>query len=118
VVWAAWHLPLFFVIRSYRDLGIAMLPGFLFGLACGAIILTWLVNRSGSILMVALWHGSYNLVSGIVAARGMVAALVSVLVMVQAIVLVALDVRARRAGQPSPLGPSPAPAVAPGGSRR
>ncbi len=106
VVWALWHLPLFFILETYRGLGVAVIPGFFLGLACGAVVLTWLYNRSGgSILIVALWHGTYNMASGTVAARGVVAAIVSTLVSVQAIALVALDLRARRRGERSPLGP-------------
>lgn len=56
VFWALWHLPLFFY--SYEA---SILPGFLIGLLAGAITLTWLYNStSGTILLVALWHGTFN----------------------------------------------------------
>ena len=38
-IWAGWHLPLFFLLQSYRDLGPVGVPGFLIGLACGSILL-------------------------------------------------------------------------------
>jgi membrane protease YdiL (CAAX protease family) len=109
--WALWHLPQFFVIATYRALGVTDCVGFVIGLACGAIVLTWLYNRSGgSILLVAVWHGVYNVVSGTQAATGVVAAVVTTLIVAQALLLVGLDLRARHKGQPSPLSATrPAP---------
>ena len=105
-LWAFWHAPLFFILKTYRGLGVAAVPGFFLGLFCGALILTWLYNRSGgSILIVALWHGTYNLVSGTVAAHGLIAAIVSAFVMIQALTLVGLDVHARLHGKTSVIGP-------------
>jgi len=106
VLWFGWHLPQFFVIATYRDSSPAQYVGMLLGLACGAVILTWLYNRSGgSILLVAVWHGLYNIVSGTQAATGMLAAAVSTLVMIQGALLIILEIRARRHGRPSVLGP-------------
>jgi len=106
VLWFGWHLPQFFLIATYRDSGPVQYVGMFIGLTCGAVILTWLYNRSGgSILLVAVWHGLYNLVSGTQAATGMLAAVVSTLVMIQGVLLIVLEVRARRHGRPSVLGP-------------
>jgi membrane protease YdiL (CAAX protease family) len=103
--WAGWHLPLFFVIDTYRALGPMILPGFALGIVSGSIVLSWLYNRSGgSVLAVAIWHGSYNFASGTVAARGLIAAIVSTAVMIWAVVLVILDVYARRHHRPSVIG--------------
>jgi membrane protease YdiL (CAAX protease family) len=113
-IWALWHVPQFFVIATYRSFGVAQSVGFVFALTCGAIVLTCLYNRSGgSILLVAVWHGLFNLVSGTAAATGMTAAVVSTLVMVQAVLLVGLDIRARHQGRPSPLGPLRRPGALP-----
>ena len=72
------------------------------GLTCGSIVLTWLYNRSGeSILIVAIWHGTYNLASGTEAVKGTIAAVVSTLVMLQALFLVGCELRAMRRGLPS-----------------
>jgi uncharacterized protein len=106
VVWASWHLPQFLVIATYRAFGVVEDVGFVVGLACGAIVLTWLYNRSGgSILLVVIWHGVYNLAGGTQGATGVVAAVVSMLVVAQGLVLAGLDLRARRRGLPSPLRP-------------
>lgn len=56
-VWAGWHLPQFFYLRSYEEFPAAMIPVFLGGLFGGAVVLTWVNNHTGgSILAVAVWH--------------------------------------------------------------
>jgi membrane protease YdiL (CAAX protease family) len=83
-IWALWHLPFFFTVATYRDFPPAEYVGFVFGLACGSIILTWLYNgTSGSILACAIWHGVYNLETATVAASGMIAAVTTTLVVVK-----------------------------------
>lgn len=104
VLWAGWHLPLFFFLQSYSGFSIAMLPVFLLGLACAAVLWTWIYNRTGSILAVAVWHGIYNLTGATKAAAGgsgVIAAAMWTFVVVNALVVVELDRRARRAGRPS-----------------
>jgi membrane protease YdiL (CAAX protease family) len=110
-LWALWHAPMFFFVQSFMDYEPGMLAGFFFGMACGAVVLTWLVNRSGSILLVAVWHGTYNLVSGTAGADGTVQAVVSTLVMLQAIVLVVLEIRAMRRCERGVLAPITMPRV-------
>jgi membrane protease YdiL (CAAX protease family) len=105
VAWFLWHVPQFLVIATYRDFNPVQYAGMFLGLASGAVVLTWLYNRSGgSILLVIVWHGLYNLVSGTQAATGILAAVVSTLVMIQGVVLIFLELRARRHGRPSVLG--------------
>jgi len=107
-IWALWHLPTFFILASYQDFAPPMLLGFLVGLASGAVVLTWLYNRSGgSVLLVATWHGTYNLVSGTDGAEGMMQVVVSALVIALAIHLVVREIQSRRAGVPEVLGPAP-----------
>jgi membrane protease YdiL (CAAX protease family) len=104
VLWFAWHLPQFLVIATYRDFAPVQYIGMLLGLTCGAVVLTWLYNGSGgSILLVALWHGLYNVVSATQAATGLLAAVVTTLIMIQGLALIYLEVRARRRGEPSVL---------------
>jgi membrane protease YdiL (CAAX protease family) len=106
-LWFGWHLPQFWVIATYRDFAPVQYVGMFLGLACGAVVLTWLYNHSGgSILLVAIWHGLYNLVSATQAATGVLAAVVSTLIMIQGIALIIFDLRARRHGRPSILGPA------------
>ena len=95
------------MIAAYRDFGPGQYVGMLLGLTCGAVVLTWLYNRSGSdsILLVIVWHRpATTSSSGTQAATGVLAAVVSTLVMVQGVVLIVLELRARRRGLPSVLG--------------
>jgi membrane protease YdiL (CAAX protease family) len=94
VPWAIWHIPAFFFVETYRGISPLMLPGFFMGLAAGSIVLAWLYERtSSSILAVALWHGSYNLVSATLAARGVPAAVISTAVIIWAIVIAIQELR-------------------------
>ena len=107
-IWALWHLPFFFTVTTYRGFPAAGYIGFVFGLACGSIILTWLYNRTGgSILACAIWHGVYNIETGTVGANSTIQAVTTTLVIVQAVMLVVLELRARWAGLRSVLGPRP-----------
>jgi hypothetical protein len=106
VIWALWHLPYFFTISTYRGFAPVgyFVFGFVFGLACGSIVLTWLHNGTGgSILACTVWHGLYNLETGTAAATSTIQAVTSAFVYVLAFLLVALELRER--GQPSILGP-------------
>ena len=85
VVWGLWHLPLFFVVQNFKDLGVGGTIGWAVGLLCGSIWLTWLYQRAGqSILLVALWHTAFNFSTATAAAAGLPAAVASTLVMVAA----------------------------------
>jgi membrane protease YdiL (CAAX protease family) len=84
--WALWHLPLFYY--TYDQ---AALFGFLPGLFAAAIIFTWLYNKASSILIVAVWHGTFNLTTACVACgEELSAAVVSTAVMVGALFLLIL----------------------------
>jgi CAAX protease family protein len=86
--WAGWHVPAFFYLPSYAAMDVTIVPGFFFGLFAGAIVLTWLYNRSGrSVLTTALWHASFNFVTASPAAAGFTAAVVSMLVVAWAVVV-------------------------------
>lgn len=100
VVWGLWHLPLFFVVQNFRELGAGGIVGWAIGLLSGSIWLTWLYRESGSsIAVVALWHTAFNFATATAAAAGLPAAVASTLVMMASVV-VAAHASARR----SPIG--------------
>jgi hypothetical protein len=69
-------------------------------------VLTWLYNGTGgSILACTVWHGLYNLETGTAAATTTIQAVTSAFVYILAFLLVGLELRARRRGQASVLGP-------------
>ena len=62
-VWAVWHLPLFFVPGSQRDLGF---PAFLLATIIMRVVLTWVFNGTGgSVLVVSLLHQATNVVTDV-----------------------------------------------------
>jgi len=85
MLWALWHLPAFFYLYDPR-----IVVGFLVGVLAGTITLSWLYNSaSGSILIVALWHGLFNYTTGCSECKtGFVSAILSTLVMVWAVLIV------------------------------
>jgi len=84
VLWAMWHLPIFFYLF---DPAIAV--GWFFGLMSGALLFTWLYNSTnGSLLAVALWHGAFNYITASKAGEGLGAAIMSTLVMIWAVALI------------------------------
>lgn len=86
--WAVWHLPQFWLLASYRDLGLVGVPGFLLGLVAGAIVLGWLYEWSGrSVPVVAVWHGLYNWVVATDGGGPAVAGAVTALVMIAAVAI-------------------------------
>ncbi len=74
---AFWHLPLFWIASGLASTPLYVVPGWLLGLASGAVVLGWLYERSSSILVVALAHTAVNMVSGTRGGEGLVAAAVS-----------------------------------------
>ncbi len=62
LVWALWHLPLFFYRPGYMEMGPFDIIGWVFSLLTGSIILAWLFNSTrGSVLICALFHASMDI---------------------------------------------------------
>jgi membrane protease YdiL (CAAX protease family) len=51
---ALWHLPLFFAADP------PPIGAFLLGLLAGGVVLAWLLNSTGNIVLVMLLHGGFN----------------------------------------------------------
>ena len=91
VIWGVWHIPLFWIVSSFMDLGVGGTIGWSLGLLSGSILLTWMYQASGySILVVALWHTAFNFSTATEATSGVPAAVISTVVMVVAVVLLCI----------------------------
>ena len=64
VIWALWHLPLFAFAAGMRAMGPAEIVGWFLSLLTGSFLLTWILNSSGSIVAVALFHGVLDITMG------------------------------------------------------
>ncbi|MCU0623011.1 MAG: CPBP family intramembrane metalloprotease [Gemmatimonadaceae bacterium] len=63
-MWLVWHVPFFFYRFAFTP---AAAGGFAFGLLCGAIVLSWLVEETGSAAPGMAFHVSHNVVMQIAA---------------------------------------------------
>lgn len=73
LLWVLWHLPAFFYLETYQAMAWVVLPGMIFGVLCGAVLLTWLYNGTGgSVLMVAIWHALFDLLTASKAGQGLI----------------------------------------------
>jgi membrane protease YdiL (CAAX protease family) len=64
VVWGLWHLPALFYRDTYLAMGFLALPMLLGSVIFASILMTWLFNATrGSLLLVVLFHGVFNLLS-------------------------------------------------------
>jgi uncharacterized protein len=62
VFWALWHVPLFFALPTFMNMGIGGMFGWVMFMVTGSILLTWLYNSTrGSILILALFHGTLDI---------------------------------------------------------
>jgi membrane protease YdiL (CAAX protease family) len=62
VIWALWHLPLFAFSPGLSRMGVAKILGWYFSILTGAILFTWLMNSTGSVLIAAVFHGTMDIV--------------------------------------------------------
>ncbi len=87
-IWGLWHLPLFWVVVSFRDFGVGGTIGWAIGIGFGSVFLTWLYqSASHSILIVALWHTTYNFATATEASGGVAAAVATTAVIVAGVVI-------------------------------
>ena len=104
VGWACWHAPLFFLVANFEGFSAGTLVGFVLGIAAGALVLSYVYDRTGSsILAAACWHSAYNLTSASTATQGVIAAMSTTVVMVWAswLLLAAYRRRGPKALRPS-----------------
>jgi membrane protease YdiL (CAAX protease family) len=88
-VWALWHLPAFFYKPTLMALGAVEIIGYVLGLTAGSVLLAWLyISARASILLVAIWHGLFDLLTTSEASQGLITATVSTLVMLWAAAIV------------------------------
>jgi membrane protease YdiL (CAAX protease family) len=61
ILWACWHIPMFFYRDTYMRMGIMGFPMLALSLIFAAMIFTWLYNSTdGSIWIVIIFHAVFN----------------------------------------------------------
>ncbi len=61
IVWAPWHLPVFFYDKDFTAMGLFGIVGWVTGLVFGSFLLGWLVRQARfNLWPVILWHGTFN----------------------------------------------------------
>lgn len=86
LLWACWHLPMFFYRDTYIQMGIFGFPMFALSLLCAAMIFTWLYNSThGSLWIVILFHAVFNWLTSNEAGGPFGAAILSVAVILWAL---------------------------------
>lgn len=60
-IWAGWHLPLFAFASGMSAMGLPGIIGWLSSMIAGSFLMTALYNRSRSVLPVALFHGTLDI---------------------------------------------------------
>jgi membrane protease YdiL (CAAX protease family) len=92
LLWTLWHVPSFFYHETYVGMGWIMLPGFIFGVLCGAVLFTWLYNGTGgSVLMVAVWHALFDLLTASKAGQDIIPIITSAGVIVWALIVANIE---------------------------
>jgi len=60
--WAAWHIPLFLFAMGLKSMGLVAIPGWVFSIVTGSVLLAWIYNSTGgSVLIVAIFHGTLDI---------------------------------------------------------
>jgi uncharacterized protein len=88
LIWALWHLPPFFYLDTYQQMGLWMYPFLAFTIVCGNVIYTWIYNSSGgSVLMAIVFHASFNFFSASAAGQGTVAIVMTAGIVIASLVI-------------------------------
>jgi hypothetical protein len=91
VFWVIWHIPFFFYLDTYVEMGFAAFPFFALSILSGAVVFTWLSNSTaGSVLTAIMFHASLNTASATSAAEGTPAMIFSILFVVWAVALIVI----------------------------
>ncbi|MEO7223989.1 MAG: type II CAAX endopeptidase family protein [Devosia sp.] len=62
ILWAIWHLPLFWFSPGMREMGIPGAAGWFFSLLAGAALLSWFARQAkGGVLLPAIFHATMDL---------------------------------------------------------
>lgn len=88
LIWALWHLPPFFYLDTYQQMGLWMYPFLAFTIVCANVIYTWIYNGSGgSVLLAIIFHASFNFFSASAAGQGTVAIVMTAGVVIASLVI-------------------------------
>jgi membrane protease YdiL (CAAX protease family) len=93
---------LFWIDSGLAGVPLYVVPGWLVGLASGAVVLGWLYERSSSLAVVALAHTSVNVASGTRGGAGLIAAAVSAAVIATAVLVLRAEASRGLPTRPSP----------------
>ncbi len=86
ILWAGWHLPMFFYRDTYIQMGIMGFPMLALSLLFAAMIFTWLYNSTnGSLWIVIIFHAVFNWLTSNEAGGQFAAILLSVAVILWAL---------------------------------
>lgn len=67
VGWALWHLPLFFIpVAPHSQFLLVNQLLWIPGILVLSVLLAWLYNNTGSVLLVMVLHAGYNVVEGLI----------------------------------------------------
>jgi uncharacterized protein len=87
-LWALWHLPAFFYLDTYQQMGLWMFPFLAVTIVCGPVVYTWIYNSTGgSVLMAVIFHASFNYFSASAAGAGTVAIVMTAGVVIASLIL-------------------------------
>ncbi len=89
VLWALWHLPLFFYSSLLGSMGFPMIVGWYLSLLLSSYLLTYLwLSFRRSVLLVALFHGAVDIVVTTRATEGLAVVLVNMLLLAMGLTVI------------------------------